>query len=178
MSTYGEQGDSTEQRFGSLDVMSRLFDSLDLTQDGMRSRDELLDGLQQQGVDKKAIATLQKAIDALQQAIVTDGVVSKEGWKALLERAAPALQAAAAAAAAAARSAGNAALELAGIVDILNIVHKRPANADFAQLHQWKSLRVTRGHDHDGDQCLTFCSTEAIRLACVRGQPQQFGWPV
>ena len=162
MTAFGEQAATAEQPFGSLDVMSRLFDSLDLNQDGMRSRDELLDGLKQQGVGDKAIATLQKAIAALQKAIATDGVVSKERWKALLERAAPALQAAAAAM----QAAGNTALELAGIADILNIVHTRPAGADFAQLHQWKSLLVaTFGHK----KCLLFCRMEG---------GLQFGWPV
>ena len=152
------KGATAEEQFGLLDAMSRLFDSLDFNQDGMLSCDELLDGLKQQGVGAKAIATLQKAID-------TDGVVSKEEWKAALEQAAPVLQATAAAL----QSAGKAALGLVGIVDILNIVHTRPADADFAQLHQWKSLLVTRGKNYEDKPCLVFCSTEGVL---------QFGWPV
>ena len=184
MTILGEQGATAEERFGSLDVMSRLFDSLDLNQDGMLSRDELLDGvkrqiafdwldlnqdgmlsrdelldgLRQQIVGNKTIATLQKAFD-------TDRRVSKEEWKAALEQAAPALQAASAAL----QAAGKAALDLAGIVDILNIVHTRPPDADFAQLHQWKSLIVTRRKSRYGRPCLVFGSTEG---------ELQFGWPV
>ena len=156
MTEYGEQGATAEDRFGSLGVMSRMFDSLNLSQGGMLSRDELLNGLKQQDVGEKAIATLQKTIG-------TDGVVTKKAWKAALEQAAPALQAAAT------QAAGNAALDLAGIIDILNIVHTRPADADFAQLHQWKSLLVTRAKNQFGKPSLVFCSTEG---------ELQFGWPV
>ena len=133
MTIYGEQGATAEERFGSLDVMSRVFDSLNLSQDGILSRDELRSGLNQHGVGETAIAALQKDIG-------TDGVVSKEEWKAALKR-----------------------------VGLRNSVPTRPADADFAQLHQWKSLVVARAKNAWDKPCLAFCSTEG---------ELQFGWPV
>ena len=121
---------------------------LDPNDDGMLS----LDVLKKQGVDEQAIAALQKAID-------TDGdrVVSKEEWKAAFERAAPALQ-----------SAGTAALDLAGVVGLLGIVHMRPVDTDFAQLRRWNSLVAT--------PCATTSANEPSLVFC--GTEQQFGWPV
>ena len=121
---------------------------LDPDDDGMLS----LDILKKQGVDEQAIAALHKAIDT-----DGDGVVSKEEWKMAFERAAPALQ-----------SAGTAALDLAGVVGLLSIVHMHPADADFAQLRRWNSLVATpRATTSANEPSLVFCGTE-----------QQFGWPV
>ena len=77
----------------------------------------------------------------------SDGALCKEEWKVAFEQAGSAPQAM-----------GMAALDLAGAIDMLKIVHTRPADADFAQLCHWKSLVATCGTNKCNKLCLLLCS--------------------
>ena len=108
---------------------AQLFASLDKNGDGKLSRDELVEGLSNEGLKEWEIDGMLKGLD-----VNDDGQISQDEWRQAFARSEAAL-----------RAAGEKGLtDIKATTDILKLIMMRPESIDFGDVRSWTRIQLER----------------------------------
>jgi hypothetical protein len=127
---------------------AQLFASLDKNGDGKLSRDELVEGLSNEGLKEWEIDGMLKGLD-----VNDDGQISQDEWRQAFARSEAAL-----------RAAGEKGLtDIKATTDILKLIMMRPESIDFGDVRSWTRIQLER---HEPK--ISLISRENVKSRCVQ----------